>query len=102
MSRSKHTGAQTIDPTTTGAITGTQLEKRKQRRVTLRTTEADAITTDPTITLEASVDGDTWIAVDSATGTEITLTNPIPDAYVRANVTSAADAGTLTMWIAAL
>ena len=102
MTRTVHTGTQTADVSTTGPIDGTELEKRSHRRVALRTTDEDgSVTTDPEITLETSVDGETWVPADSATGTELELTKAIPDPYVRANVTGAGDSS-LTLWISAL
>jgi len=102
MTRTVHTGSRTTDATTTGVIEGVVLEAREQGHVTLRTTEDAAVTGDPEITLEASVDEETWLPVDSATGTEITLSADVPDPYLRASVTTAADAGSLTVWISAL
>lgn len=102
MTRSVHTGTTTVDVTTTGTIDESSLTKRKQRTVALRATEADAVTGDPEIALEASVDGDTWYQVDSATGTEVSIEADVPDPFVRATVTTAADAGTITLSIAAL
>lgn len=102
MTRSVHTGTQTVDVTVADTVEGSDLTKRKQDHVALRTTENAAVTGDPEITLEASVDGETWITVDSATGTEISLEADVPEQYVRASVTTAADAGSLTLWLAAL
>ncbi|RDZ61358.1 hypothetical protein C5B90_18970 [Haloferax sp. Atlit-12N] len=101
MTRSVHTDEKTVDVTQAGVIDGTELEIPKQEQVALRTTENDAVTGDPEIALQASIDGTNWMDVATATGLELEILKEVPDPKVRAAVTTTASAGTLTLWISA-
>jgi len=101
MTRSVHTGPKTVDATTTGVVDGTVLEKREQRRTALRVNPGDQLSTDVEIALEVSVDGETWHTPVQQTGQDFDILREIPEPYVRANITTAADGGTVTLWIAA-
>jgi len=101
MTRSVHTGVQTADATSTGPIDSTELEKRETRRVALRVMPGDSLTGDPEIALEVSIDGETWYEPVKETGQDLDILREVPEPYVRANVTTAADAGEVELWIAA-
>jgi hypothetical protein len=101
MTRTVHTGPQTVDATTTGVVDGSQLEKWEHRRTALRVIPGDQLSTDVEVALEVSVDGETWDRPVMQTGQDFDILREIPEPYVRANVTTAADGGTITLWLAA-
>lgn len=99
MSREyKYKGPNTVDVTSTGAVTELELEKKNTVRTALR---VDAGGDSPQVALEASPDGNTWYQLEQQTGSDFDILRNVPERYVRPNVTTTdnTDTGTAEMTI---
>jgi len=101
MTRGVHTTVRTVDATVTGPIEDILLEKWEHRRVALRVIADESVSGTPEFGLQSSVDKNAWVLLEKETGPDVDMLREVPEPYLRPTIETAADSGTVQLWMAA-